>query len=77
MNRIGINIIFLLIFVNTNAKETLRLGISTDLIGFLPAVDLALKTIENDETLPFVFKVTLNHSMVSDLSAKICIAIAC
>jgi len=58
-------IIILLIIVKTNGKETLRLGVSTDLTGFLPAMDLALKTIEDDETLPFVFEVTLNHSMVS------------
>ena len=58
-------IITLSFLTNTNARETLRLGVYTDLTGFLPAMELALKTIEDDKTLPFIFNVTLNDSMVS------------
>ena len=59
-------IITLSFLTNTlNGRETLRLGVYTDLTGFLPAMDLALKTIEDDKTLPFIFNVTLNDSMVS------------
>ena len=58
----------LMIVLLSNAKETFHLGVHTDLIGFLPAMELALETIEKDETLPFTLDVTLNHSMVSIVS---------
>ena len=64
------NLICLL--VSINAKETLRLGAMVsqegpfDLAGFLPAMELALETIEDDETLFFDFEITLNDSMVSE-----------
>ena len=54
----------------TNAKETLRLGVLVsqeadfDFSGLIPAMDLALETVENDTTLPFKFSITLNDSMV-------------
>ena len=53
-----------------NAKETLHLGAlisqdsEVDFTGFIPAMNLALETIENDTTLPFRFSITLNDSMV-------------
>lgn len=56
-----------------NAKELLHLGVMISqegpfgLRGFLPAMELALETIEDDETLPFAFEITLNDSMVSEL----------
>ena len=73
-------IICLLVTITiTNAKETLRLGamISQEgpfgLAGFLPAMELALETIKEDETLPFEFEITLNDSMVSIVKACVCI----
>ena len=67
--------VLLLFLVEVNAKETsketLRLGVlisqegEFDFTGFIPAMNLALKTIENDTTLPFNFSITLNDSMVS------------
>lgn len=73
-------IICLLVTITiTNAKETLRLGamISQEgpfgLTGFLPAMELALETIKEDETLPFEFEITLNDSMVSIVNACMCI----
>ena len=52
-------------------KETLRLGIllsqdldSFDFSGSLHAIDIALETIEADETLPFRFTYTHNDSKV-------------
>ena len=51
-------------------KDTLHLGVlvsqdgETDLSGFLPALDLALKTIDNDTSLRYRFNVTVNDSMV-------------
>ena len=55
----------------TDAKETLRLGMLFsqkgvfDFSGLIPAIDIALETIEADETLPFTFTYTHNDSMVS------------
>ena len=55
--------------IETNAKETLRLGVlisqegEFDFTGFIPAMNLALETIENDTTLPFNFSIALNDSM--------------
>ena len=51
-------------------KETLRLGILLsqkvfDFSGSIPAIEMALETIEADETLPFRFTYTHNDSMVS------------
>ena len=61
----------LLFLIAVNAKETLRIGMlisqegDFDFTGFIPAMDLALETIENDTTLPFNFYVRLNDSKVS------------
>ena len=55
----------------SDAKETLRLGMLFsqegvfDFSGLIPAIDIALETIEADETLPFTFTYTHNDSMVS------------
>ena len=63
--------IVVLFTIEVNGKETLRLGAlisqdaEFDFSGFIPAMNLALDTIENDTTLPFSFSVTLNDSMVS------------
>lgn len=52
-------------------KETLRLGMLFsqegvfDFSGLIPAIEIALETIEADETLPFSFTYTHNDSMVS------------
>ena len=60
----------LLFLIAVNAKETLRIGVlisqegDFDLSGFIPVMDLALETIENDTTLPFNFNVRLNDSQV-------------
>ena len=65
-----IKIVFLFLFV-VNAKETLRIGMlisqegDFDFTGFIPAMNLALETIENDTTLPFNFYVRLNDSKVN------------
>jgi len=54
-------------------KETLRLGalVSSrqagtrfDYTGFLPALKLALETINNDSSLQYKFEVSVNNSMV-------------
>ena len=53
------------------AKQALHLGVlisqegDFDFTGLIPAMNLALETIENDTTLPFRFTITLNDSMVS------------
>ena len=65
MKTVFIVVNFVLLLMDTNARETYRLGVYTDLRGFLPAMRLALRTIEDDETLPFTFNVTLDLSMVS------------
>lgn len=51
-------------------KETLRLGVLFsqkvfDFSGSIPAIEMALESIEADETLPFRFTYTHNDSMVS------------
>ena len=67
ITKISTVLIFLIV---VNAKETLRIGMlisqegDSDLTGFIPAMDLALETIENDTTLPFNFYVRLNDSKV-------------
>ncbi|XP_065899524.1 gamma-aminobutyric acid type B receptor subunit 2-like [Dysidea avara] len=56
-------------------KDTLHLGVlvsqdgETDLSGFLPALDLALKTIDNDTSLRYRFNVTVNDSMCEAASS--------
>ena len=53
------------------SKDTYRLGVlipiegSLDLSAYIPTMELALETVENDTTLPFKFTYTLNDSMVS------------
>ena len=53
------------------AKDTYRLGVLIpiegylDLSAYIPTMELALETVENDTTLPFSFTYTLNDSMVS------------
>ena len=60
-----------LFLVAVKAKEALHLGVlisqegEFDFTGFIPAMNLALETIENDTTLPFNFTITLSDSMVS------------
>ena len=54
-------------------RDTLHLGVLVsqdggeriDFSGFLPALDLALETIDNDTSLRYRFNVTVNDSMVS------------
>ena len=66
-----ISIVSVLIRVNL-AKDTLHLGVMVsqegdiNYSGYLPAMDIALETINNDPTLPFYFNVTLNDPMVRD-----------
>jgi len=68
-------IITLVLFIGlSNGRDTLHLGVlvsqegETDLSGFLPALDLALETIDNDTSLRYRFDVTINDSKASDLS---------
>ena len=67
ITKISTVLVFLIV---VNAKETLRIGMlisqegDIDFTGFIPAMDLALETIENDTTLPFNFYVRLNDSKV-------------
>jgi len=57
----------------SNGRDTLHLGVLIsqegvmDFSGFLPALDLALETIDNDTSLRYRFDVTINDSKVSDL----------
>ena len=60
-----------LILIRGNlAKDTVHIGVlvsvegDLNLSGYIPAMDIALETINNDATLPFDFSVTLNDSMV-------------
>ena len=63
--------VLLMLLVKVKAKETLHLGVlisqegEFDFTGFIPAMNLALETIENDTTLPFIFNITLSDSMVN------------
>ena len=67
---VTISIVFLFL-IEVNAKVKLQLGVlisqkgDEDLSGYIPAMDLALETIENDTTLPFYFNITRNDSKVS------------
>ena len=69
-----ISIFMLLFLIEVNGKEqTLNLGVlisqegDFEFTGFIPAMNLALETIENDTTLPFNFVVKSNDSRVSEL----------
>ena len=61
---------FLLLISASVARDTLHLGVMIpvegvlDFSAFIPTMDLALETIENDTTLPFTFAITFNDSMV-------------
>lgn len=57
----------------TFEKETLRLGVLFFEKGSIPAVEMALETIEADETLPFLLTYTRNESMVRVLFTYIAI----
>jgi len=63
--------LFALPISRTSTKEILHLGAMVsqqgdfDLTGLIPTMELALETVEDDETLPFIFEVTLNDSMVN------------
>ena len=53
------------------AKDTIHIGViipvNSEIIDFsayIPTLELALETIENDTTLPFNFAITFNDSMV-------------
>ena len=66
-----INTIVFIFLIGVNGKEqTLNLGVlisqegDFDFTGFIPAMNLALETIENDTTLPFNFVVKSNDSRV-------------
>ena len=56
----------------THEKETLHLGVLVsqdgefDFSGFIPALHLALQTIENDASFQYKFDVRIDDSMVSD-----------
>ena len=69
-----INIFVFIFLIGVNGKEqTLNLGVlisqegDSDFTGFIPAMNLALETIENDTTLPFNFVVKSNDSRVRKL----------
>ena len=66
-----INIFVFIFLIGVNGKEQiLNLGVlisqegDSDFTGFIPAMNLALETIENDTTLPFNFIVKSNDSRV-------------
>ena len=65
---------FIVLIGRANTKETLRLGMlfsqeeSSDFSGLIPAIEIALETIEDDETLPFEFEYVYDNSMVSSYS---------
>ena len=69
--RILVFVITLLSMSGTNAKETLQLGMLFsqrgvfDFSGLIPAIEIALETINADDTLPFNFTYTHRDSMVS------------
>ena len=52
------------------AKDTIHIGVIIpvngiiDFSAYIPTLELALETIENDTTLPFNFTITFNDSMV-------------
>ena len=69
-------ITLVLLIALSHGRDTLHLGVlvsqdgGMDLSGFLPALHLALETIENDTSLRYRFDVTINDSMVSDMWAS-------
>ena len=86
--KVRLQVVILLVITissaTTHEKETLRLGVlvsqdgSFDNSGFLPAMDLALETIENDSSLQYRFEVRVDDSMVSvDIVAKRLAASCC
>ena len=68
-----INIVFIFLIGVNGKEQTLNLGVlisqegDFDFTGFIPAMNLALETIENDTTLPFNFVVKSNDSRVRKL----------
>ena len=73
MTVIMINVFVFIFLIGVNGKEqTLNLGVlisqegDFDFTGFIPAMNLALETIENDTTLPFNFVVKSNDSRVRE-----------
>ena len=71
MRIVTVFVISLLSLSRTNAKETLHLGMLFsqrgvfDFSGLIPAIEIALETIDDEETLPFNFTYTHSDSMVS------------
>ena len=67
---VTISIVFLFL-IEVNAKVKLQLGVlisqkgDEDLSGYIPAMKLAVETINKTESLPFYFNITLNDSKVS------------
>ena len=71
INTISVVVLLLLARVNSTEKMILHLGVlvsqegDVNLSGYIPTMNIALETINNDTTLPFEFRVTVNDSMVS------------
>ena len=71
INTISVVLLLLLARVNSIEKMILHLGVlvsqegDVNLSGYIPAMNIALETINNDTTLPFEFHVYINDSMVS------------
>ena len=71
INTISVVLLLLLARVNSTEKMILHLGVlvsqegDVNLSGYIPAMNIALETINNDTTLPFEFRVAVNDSMVS------------
>lgn len=65
-----VNVVFLFLISEVDAaKDTFRLGVlipteGLNLSSYIPTMEFALETVENDTTLPFKFSYTLNDSMV-------------
>ena len=63
-----ITVFLLFTDVSGKKKQTLRLGVLIsqetvfDFTGFIPTMNIALETINNDATLPFNFSISLNDS---------------
>ena len=71
MSTIIVTISIVLFLIEVNAKETVRLGVlisqegDEDLSGYIPAMELAVEIINDNESLPFYFIITRNDSKVS------------
>jgi len=50
-----------------------QLGAGFDYSGFLPALSLALETIDNDSSLRYGFNVTINNSLVNNVLVLACV----